>query len=252
MSYNDSQGKPIGYSIDVCSKIVEELEAATGVPKVDVHYVAIKPAQRTALLVNGTIDLECSLTAHTVQREQSVDFTLTTFLGYSGLSWKKDSGIKSFSDLGGKRVTAASGILTLQLFNTINSQRKLAAIIVPAKTSPEAFDLMARGEADACIMGDFEAEYQSAIHSVPIEHAKEKLLVLNSAIVLRKNDDAFRQVANRAIAKLFQTGEISAIYRTWFESPIPPKSVSLNVPMSDAFKRLIEHPTDSPDPAMYK
>ena len=101
-------------------------------------------------------------------------------------------------------------------------------------------------------MGDFEAEYQAAIHSVPIEHATEKLLVLNSAIVLRKNDNAFKDVANRAILNLFHSGEISKIYRTWFESPIPPKGVSLNVPMSDAFKRIIEHPTDSPDPSVYQ
>jgi glutamate/aspartate transport system substrate-binding protein len=154
--------------------------------------------------------------------------------------------------LQGKRVTAASGIVPLQLFNTINSQRKLGAIIVPAKTAPEAFDLMAKGEADACIMSDFEAQYHSAIHSLPIEHAKEKLLVLNSAIVLRKNDDAFKEVANRAIVKLFQTGEIYKIYRTWFASPIPPKGVALNAPMTDAFKRIIEHPTDSPDPAVYQ
>jgi glutamate/aspartate transport system substrate-binding protein len=252
MSYDDSQGKPIGYSIDVCARIVDELKLETGVPSLSVHYVAIKSAQRTAVLVNGTIDLECSLTAHTVQREQSVDFTLTTFLSYSGLAWKSGSGIKRLSDLQGKRVTAASGIVPLQLFNAINSQRKLGAIIVPAKTAPEAFDLMAKGEADACIMSDFEAQYHSAIHSVPIEHAKEKLLVLNSAIVLRKNDLAFKEVANRAIIKLFRTGDIYKIYHTWFEAPIPPKGVALNLPMNDAFKRIIEHPTDSPDPTVYK
>jgi glutamate/aspartate transport system substrate-binding protein len=80
----------------------------------------------------------------------------------------------------------------------------------------------------------------------------EALSVEPYGIMVRKDDAAFKKVGDDAIAALFKSGEINKIYAKWFQSPIPPKNINLNLPMSEPLKKVVAKPTDSGEPAAYQ
>jgi glutamate/aspartate transport system substrate-binding protein len=84
------------------------------------------------------------------------------------------------------------------------------------------------------------------------EISTDALSVEPYGIMLRKDDPAFKKVVDDAMIATYKGGEINKIYDKWFLNPIPPKGINLEVPMSDAFKRVIAKPTDSGDPKDYQ
>ena len=70
-------------------------------------------------------------------------------------------------------------------------------------------------------------------------------------IMLRRDDPAFKKVVDAAMVAIYKGGQINAIYEKWFQKPIPPKGVNLNLPMGASFKKVVANPTDSGDPAAY-
>jgi glutamate/aspartate transport system substrate-binding protein len=71
-------------------------------------------------------------------------------------------------------------------------------------------------------------------------------------IMLRKDDEAFKKLVNAAMVNTYKSGAVNGIYQKWFQKPIPPKNINLNVPMSAQLKKVVSNPTDSGDPAAYK
>jgi glutamate/aspartate transport system substrate-binding protein len=246
-SFLDDKQQPIGYSIDLCLKIVEAIRTTQKLPKLQVKMQAVTAATRIPLIANGTIDMECGATTNTVERQQQVSFVVTTFVAATRLASKKSANFKSLNDLKGKTLVAVAGTTNLRQITELNGQRGLGMTLVPAKHHNDAFAMLEKGEAVAFASDDILLYGIIAGSSTPDSFvvSNESLSVEPYGIMLRRDDKAFKKVADDAIRALFKSGEIQKIYAKWFTTPIPPKNISLNAPMSEVLKKVIAKPTDS-------
>lgn len=253
-SYLDDSQKPIGYSIDLCMKIVDAVKADLKLPNLNVVMQPVTSATRIPLMANGTIDLECGSTTNNVERQQQVSFADTTFVTANRLLSKKSSNINKLDDLKGKTLVSTSGTSNLKQVTSLNGEKNLGINIVPANDHSNAFQMVETDRAAAFAMDDILLYSLVATSKNPgtFVISAEALSTEPYGIMLRKDDPQFQKVADGALAGVFKSGEINKIYTKWFLSPIPPKNINLNVPMSDTLKKVIANPTHSGDPAAYK
>jgi glutamate/aspartate transport system substrate-binding protein len=252
-SYVDAKRQPIGYSMDLCMRIVDAIKTSLKMPRLDVKLRPVTAGNRFPLLANGTIDIECGSTTNTIERQQQVSFLVTTFVTATRFAWKKSAKFTSMNDLKDKTVVAVAGTTNVRLLNEINNQRSLRMTIVPVKHYNDAFDMVENGKAAAFLSSDILIYGLIANSPSPGMFAvsDDALGVRPYGITVRKNDTAFEKVADDAIRAIFKSGEINEIYARWFLSPIPPKNITLKIPMSDALKKVIANPTDSGHPKDY-
>lgn len=253
-SYFDDKQQPIGYAMDLCMRIVDSIKSEVNLPNIRINYQTVDPATRIPLLANGTIDLECGSTTNNADRQQQISYTITHFVTANSFVSKSASGINSLADLKGKTVTSTSGTSNIRQLNELNNSQNLGMRILPARDHAEAFLMVDTGRAVAFVMDDILLAGLVATHNNPSQWtiSKESLSVEPYGIMLRKGDAAFKAVVDKAMLDIYKSGEINKIYAKWFQSPIPPTGVNLNIPMSPAFKNVVANPTDSPDPAVYR
>ncbi len=253
-SYYDDKQQPVGYAVDLCSRVVDALKSELKMPKVDVKYQLITSANRLPLLANGTIDLECGSTTNNLERQKQVWFTMTHFVTANRWIAKKSANIRTLDDLKGKTIVSTAGTTNIKQITEINAQKNLGMKIISANGHPEAFQMVETGRAVAFVMDDILLYSLAAQSRSPKEYAisTEALSVEPYGIMLRRDDTAFKKVVDRTMTGIYKSGEIVPIYEKWFLKPIPPKGINLNVPMSEQFKKVIANPTDSGDPNTYK
>jgi glutamate/aspartate transport system substrate-binding protein len=253
-SYYDDRQRPIGYSMDICAKIVEAVKAELKMPKIDVKYQLVTSANRIPLLANGTIDIECGSTTNNAERQKQVDYTNTHFITANRFVALRKSNVKSLADLKGKTVVSTAGTTNIKGITEINAEKNIGMNIVSANGHPESFLMVETGRAVAFFMDDILLYGLVATSKNPKAFviSKEAYSVEPYGIMVRNDDPAFKKIADAATAKLYKSGEINKIYSKWFQSKIPPKGVNLNVPMSPQLKKAFANPTDSPDPNDYK
>jgi len=167
---------------------------------------------------------------------------------------KKSSNIKSLADLKGKTIVSTAGTTNIKQMTEINAAQNLGMNIISANGHPEAFQMVETGRAVAFAMDDILLYSLAAQSRSPGDYAisAEATSVEPYGIMLRKDDAAFKKVVNAAMTNIYKSGQINAVYEKWFQKPIPPKGLNLNIPMSDQFKKVVANPTDSGDPAAYK
>jgi glutamate/aspartate transport system substrate-binding protein len=253
-SYYDDKQQPVGFAMDICAKVVDAIKTELKLPKIEVKYQLVTSANRIPLMANGTVDLECGSTTNNAARQQQVSFTNTHFLTASRYVTKKASNINKIEDLKGKTVASTSGTTNIKQLNDVNNERKLGINVVPANGHAEAFLMVETGRAVAFVMDDILLASLVASSKSPGDYRiSEDAFSLPEpyAIMLRRDDPAFKAVVDAATASLYKSPEIGTIYTRWFESPIPPRGLNLKTPMSAALKKAFQNPTASPDPAQY-
>ncbi len=253
-SYLDDNQKPVGYSIDLCMKIVDAVKADLKLSNLNVVMQPVTSATRIPLMANGTIDLECGSTTNNLERQQQVSYVDTTFVTANRLVSKKSSKITKLDDLKGKTLVSTSGTSNLKQVTQLNGDKNLGINVVTAPDHSNAFQMVETDRAAAFAMDDILLYSLVASSKNPGDYviSSEALSVEPYGIMLRKGDAPFKKVADNAVAAVFKSGEINKIYAKWFQSPIPPKNINLNLPMSDSLKKVIANPTDSGDPGAYK
>ncbi|MCJ2052715.1 amino acid ABC transporter substrate-binding protein [Methylobacterium sp. J-070] len=253
-SYLGGDQKPVGYAMDICYKIADAVKANLGLPNLEVKLNPVTSATRIPLMANGTIDLECGSTTNNAEREKQVWFTNSHFLTATRYVSKKSANLHTIEDLKGKTVVSTSGTTNIKQINEANTERKLGLTILPAKDHAEAFLMVETGRAAAFVMDDVLLASLAASSKDPsaYEISTEALSKPEPyGIMLRKDDTAFKKVADDATAKLYTSAEGKALYDTWFTKPIPPRNINLNLPMSAEMKKQFTTPIASPDPAAY-
>jgi glutamate/aspartate transport system substrate-binding protein len=253
-SYYDDRQRPVGYALDLCLKIVDAVKAELKLAKLDVKYQLVTSANRIPLMANGTIDLECGSTTNNLERQKQVAFTITHFVTANRWVAKKAAKIGSLADLKGKTIVSTAGTTNIKQITEINAAQKLGMSIISANGHPEAFQMVESGRAAAFVMDDILLYSLAAQSRRPADYAisAEALSVEPYGIMLRRDDPAFKKVVDSAMARVYKSGEINAIYDRWFLKAIPPRGLNLNVPMSAQFKKVVARPTDSGDPDAYK
>ncbi|HSI51446.1 MAG TPA: transporter substrate-binding domain-containing protein [Ideonella sp.] len=253
-SYLDGKRQPIGYSMDICQKVVDAVRVRLQMPDLEVRPIVVSSATRIPLVANGTVDLECGITTNTAERGKSVSFSVTTFVAASRLLARKSAHVQTLDDLRGKPVVSTLATTSLIFLNAVNQSRGLDMKILAGLDDIEAFRLLTNGRAVAYAMDDvlLHSMLADAPDAASYLIANDALTTEPYAIGLKRDDPVFKQLVDGVIVELFKSGEIQGIYRKWFESPIPPKGTNLNLPMSDSLKRVIQHPTDASDPRLYR
>ena len=242
----DASGKPVGYSHDIQLAIVEALKKDLNKPDLQVKYNLVTSQTRIPLVQNGTVDLECGSTTNNVERQQQVDFSVGIFEVGTRLLTKKTSGVSDFADLKGKNVVTTAGTTSERLLKAMNADQQMGMNIISAKDHGESFLMLESSRAVAFMMDDALLYGEMAKAKKPADWAvvgtPQSFEIYGC--MLRKGDLAFKQVVDRAISTTFSSGDIHAIYATWFQQPVPPKGLTLNFPMSAELQKLIANPTD--------
>jgi glutamate/aspartate transport system substrate-binding protein len=254
LSYLDDKQQPVGYHIDICNRIVDAVKAHLKLASVKITHTPVTSQNRIPLVTNGTVDLECGSTTNNEARQRQVAFAPTTFVTNVRMAVKKASGIKSLSELNGKPVATTTGTTSVQLMRAHEKGRHIDFKEVYAKDHADAFLMLETDRAVAFVMDDNLLAGLMVTSKNPNDYAivGEVLNIEPIAIMLRREDPAFKKVVDDAVKALMKSGEIDKLYARWFMSPIPPKSANLNFPMSDKLKELIKAPSDAPAEAYNK
>jgi glutamate/aspartate transport system substrate-binding protein len=188
-----------------------------------------------------------------LERQKVVAFSSTYFVAANRFVSKAAANLRTLDDLKGRTVVSTIASTNLKQISELNAQRHLGLTIVAAKDNFEAFRMLESDRAAAVVMDDILLYSLVANSAAPADYAvsDDALSVEPYGILLRRDDPAFKKVADDALAAIYRNGDIDKIYAKWFLNPIPPNGISLNVPISAALKRVIEHPTDSGDPEAY-
>jgi glutamate/aspartate transport system substrate-binding protein len=226
-----------------------------GISDIAVDYLPVTASNRIPLMVNGTIDLHCSATTNSAERQKQVTFTNSHFLSATRFAAKKSAGINTIDDLKGKSVTAVAGSVNLTQLIKVNTERKLGITVLPAKDQAEAFLMLETDRAQAYALDDVQL-------AVAIARSKQPALYMISeeafskaepfGIMLRREDAPFKALADRATAELYASPEIEVMYKRWLEQPTPPNGINYNVPISTALRNAFAHPSSSFDPDDYE
>ena len=254
-SYLDAQLKPVGYSVELCERVIAALRRNLQMPELEVQRVAVGSATRLPLIANGTLDLECGITTNTAERSRSQAFSVTIFVAETRLMTRGAERAQSLSDLRGKVVASTIGTTSIQHLHKVNQQQGLGIQILGGLDDPEAFQLLRSGRAVAFLMDDVLQRSllaQAGADRADYVISDRALTVEPYAIGLNHDDPAFKALVDEVLIGLYRSGEIQAIYRRWFESPLPSSGINLRLPMNAAFKRVIAKPTDTPDPEHYR
>jgi glutamate/aspartate transport system substrate-binding protein len=253
-SYYDDKQQPIGYAMDLCHRIVDAVKAELKMPNLKTGYQLVTSANRIPLMANGTIDLECGSTTNNVARQEQVWFTITHFVTANRWVAKKSAKLDKLSDLKGKTIVSTAGTTNIKGMTEINAAQNLGMNIVSANGHSEAFQMVETGRAVAFAMDDILLASLVAQARTPGDYAisRDATSVEPYGIMLRKDDKAFKALADKAMTAVYKSGQINAIYSKWFQKPVPPKNINLNLPMSAAFKKVVANPTSSGDPKAYE
>lgn len=253
-SYLDNQQKPVGFAMDICYKIVDAVKAELKLPKLEVKLNPVTSATRIPLLANGTIDLECGSTTNNLDRQKQVSYTNTHFLTATRIVSKKTSNLKSMDDLKGKTIVSTAGTTNIKQMNELNTAKNLGMTILSAKDHAEAFLMVETDRAVGFAMDDI------LLASLAANSKDPSLYVISTeaystpepyGIMIPKDDAPFKKIADAATSALYKS-EGPALFKKWFQSPIPPKDLNLNFVLSPSLEKMFSSPKDSADPAAYQ
>jgi glutamate/aspartate transport system substrate-binding protein len=259
MSYVDAEQKPIGFSVDLCAVIAEKIKQALSLSDLRVNYQLVIPANRAALLQDGTIDIECGATPDTAELRQQVAFSVPIYT--SELRWIAPRKLRveiegsrygrwetrtpsSTNDLRNKAVALTQGSAATSLVLSISSDRSLGLSILQGKDNAESFKLVESGKASAFLADDVLLVGLKATAKNPDAYAflDDSYPGAPYGLMLRKGDAQFKDLVDAALTEAMNSGEYGKIYSKWFESPIPPRNVNLAYPMPERLKQLLKQP----------
>jgi glutamate/aspartate transport system substrate-binding protein len=245
-SYYDAQNQVIGFSQDLCLRIIDAVKARVGKPNLNVRMVPVNSQNRIPLLQNGTIDIECGVTTNTNARHAQVAFSDTIFLALTRLLVNKNSGIADFGDLQNKTVVTNAGTTAEAIIRRMNVEKHLNMNIVSTKDYGESFLTLQTGRANAFMLDDVLLSGARTTARDPdnwivtgTPQSKEPY-----AFMLRKDDPQFKTLVDDTLSKLMTSGEIEPIYAKWFLKPVPPKNINFNFAMTPQLRDLYAHPED--------
>lgn len=240
-------GDPVGFTNDICLKVVEAIKAKLAMPDLKVNYTILTSTNRIPLLTNGTVDLDCATTTNTVQRQQQVAFAPSHFVTNITAAVKKNSGIQTLAELNGKKVSTVSGSTGVQLLRGYRKTGNIEVEELAAKDTADGFLLLASDRTAAYILDDVQL---AGLIATSPQAADFKILTKESlrqepyGIMYRKDDPQFQQVVDKAVTDLMKSGAIDQLYAKWFTQPIPPANANLNFPMTDAVKEIYKNPNN--------
>lgn len=247
LSYTLGDGKYAGFHYELCQRIIGNVEKAVG-RKVEVKYQSVTSQNRIPLVQNGTVDIECGSTTNNAARQKDVSFAVTTYVEEVRIAVKANSGITSIAQLKDRNVATTTGTTSVQLLRKHERANGIDFKEVFGKDHADSFLLLESGRADAFVMDGQILAGNIAASKSPADYkiVGEVLSVEPIAIMIRKDDPAFKKLADDTLRDLMKSGEVAKLYDKWFVQPIPPKNTRVGLPASDATKAAWANPNDKP------
>jgi glutamate/aspartate transport system substrate-binding protein len=238
-SYLNKRRQPIGYSIDICREIVEEVSTELDGMDTKVVFVPVTPANRLQKVTSGEIDLECGSTTGNLQRRKEVAFSPIFFVSGTKLMVPKASTIGSYRDLSGKTAVVTAGTTNEIALRTLSNKQNLNIKIVTAPDHAQSMDMLASGKVDAFATDDvllygFMATDTRAAH---MKVVGEYLSYDPYGLVYRRDDPSFAAIVDRAFARMAGERRLAELYNKWFLRRLP-TGERLNLPMSPQLEEI--------------
>jgi glutamate/aspartate transport system substrate-binding protein len=247
LSYTLGDGKYAGYHIEICNRIIANVEKAVG-RKLEIRYQPVTSQNRIPLVQNGTVDIECGSTTNNATRQKDVAFLPTTFVEEVRIAVKANSGITSIAQLNGKSVATTTGTTSVQTLRKNERATGVNFNEVFGKDHSDSFLLLESGRADAFVMDGaiLAGNIATAKNPADFKIVGEVLSVEPIAIMIRKDDTAFKKIGEDTIKDLMKSGEIAKLWDKWFMQPIPPKNTRVGYAASESTKAAWATPNEKP------
>jgi len=248
LSYTLGDGKFAGFHIEICQRVLADIQKKLGMAKLDIKYQPVTSQNRIPLVQNGTVDIECGSTTNNATRQKDVSFAVTTYVEEVRIAVKANSGITSIAQLNGKNVATTTGTTSVQLLRKHERGAGVDFKEVFGKDHADSFLLLESGRADAFVMDGqiLAGNIAKAKSPADFRIVGEVLAVEPIAIMLRKDDPNFKKAVDDSIVAMMKSGEIAKLYDKWFVQPIPPSNTMVGLPASDATKFAWANPNDKP------
>jgi len=247
LSYTLGDGKYTGYHYEICQHVIADLEKAVG-KKLEVKYVPVTSQNRIPLVQNGTVDIECGSTTNNATRQKDVAFLDTTFVEEVRIAVKANSGITAIAQLNGKNVATTTGTTSVQTLRKNERATGVDFKEIFGKDHSDSFLLLESGRADAFVMDGAILAGNIATAKNPAEFkiVGEVLSVEPIAIMIRKDDPAFKKLGDDTLKGMMKSGEMAKLWDKWFIQPIPPKNTRVGYAASESTKAAWANPNDKP------
>ncbi len=247
LSYTLGDGKFAGFHVEVCQRILAEVEKQVG-KKLEVKYQPVTSQNRIPLLQNGTVDIECGSTTNNATRQKDVAFLNTTYVEEVRIATKANSGITNIAQLNGKNVATTTGTTSVQHLRKHERATGMDFKEVFGKDHADSFLMLETGRADAFVMDGSILAGNIALAKNPAEFriVGEVLNVEPIAIMVRKDDAALKKIGNDTIAAMVKSGDMAKLWDKWFMQPIPPKNTKVGLALSESTKNAWANPNDKP------
>ena len=248
LSYTLGDGKYAGFHVEICQRVLGDVQKSLGLAKLEIKYQPVTSQNRIPLVQNGTVDIECGSTTNNATRQKDVSFAVTTYVEEVRIAVKANSGITSIAQLKDRNVATTTGTTSVQLLRKHERAAGIDFKEVFGKDHADSFLLLESGRADAFVMDGqiLAGNIAKAKNPADFRIVGEVLSVEPIAIMIRKDDPAFKKAVDDSIIAMMKSGEIAKLYDKWFMQPIAPSNTKVGLPLSDATKAAWASPNDKP------
>lgn len=238
--------KPIGYALDICNNVVADIKKVLNKPNLQVNYETVYPMTRVPAVMTGQVDLECGTTTNTKQKEELVDFSTSYFLTEVRLAVKSNTAINNLNDLNGKVIVTAKGTTADDYIRSLKRNNSINVKNIYGSDNEEAFNILSSGKASAILMDDNNLASLIAKSGNPKDYKFVGPILSTEpyGIMIAKNNPKLKSIVDNIITNMWLSGDMNKLYNKWFQSPIPPKNLNLNIPPNQSFKNFQKSPND--------
>jgi glutamate/aspartate transport system substrate-binding protein len=238
-SYLNRRQQPIGYSIDLCREIVEDVSTELDGIEIKIAFAPVTPANRLQKVASGEIDLECGSTTGNVQRRKEVAFSPIFFVAGTKLMVPKSSSVRSYRDLAGKTAVVTAGTTNEAALRTLSDKQKLGITIITAADHAQSLATLASGKADAFATDDvlLYGFIAMAKNASDMKVVGEYLSYDPYGLVYRRDDPAFAAVVERTFTRMASERRLAELYNKWFLRRLP-TGETLNLRMSPQLEEV--------------
>jgi glutamate/aspartate transport system substrate-binding protein len=225
-SYLDGDKKPVGYAVDICLKLAEAVKKELGLKALPISFKMVTPANRIPTIEKHEADLECGSTTNNAERREKVAFTVPHYITGARYMVRAESKLEELPQFEGRRLVSTKGTTPMKAITQANLERLLRIEVLEAPDHARAVEMVEKGEADGFAMDDVLLYGLIAGRPDPSKlKVVGKLLTIEPlAIMLPKDDPAFKHIVDEEMKRMIRSREAQALYEKWFEKPIPPKA----------------------------
>ena len=248
LSFVLGDNKFAGFHVELCDRVLSDIRKQLGLTRLETRYQPVTSQNRIPLMQNGTIDIECGSTTNNAARQKDVSFANTTYVEEVRIAVKANSGINSIADLKNRSVATTTGTTSVQHIRKHERATGVDFKEVFGKDHADSFLLLESGRADAFVMDGqiLAGNIAKSKNPADFKIVGEVLSVEPIAIMVRKDDAAFKKAVDDSLGAMMKSGEIAKIYDKYFIQPIPPANKPIGLPASEATKAAWANPNDKP------